>query len=62
MGKINTRAAAKIVGVSEATMRGWRSRDQGPPFWRKGRGIFYDADEVKRWAKGRVARVVPERG
>lgn len=58
--------AAEFLGVSEATLRNWRSSGDGPPFFRVGR-IFYWKRDVDRWLLSRrvesheTSRVVTHR-
>lgn len=46
---------AALLGVDAATVRAWRSRDQGPPYNQpagKGTQATYDPDVVKLFAQG----------
>lgn len=50
---LDTRAAAKILGVKPATLRSWRHRGKGPPFKRATSNKFsscvYTPEEVELW-------------
>lgn len=56
---IDTRAAARMLGLAEITLRMWRvegSPDQ-PPFVRVGRkAVRYSPHALARWAAGRQCR------
>lgn len=50
--KVDTIEAAAILGIAEVTLRKWRKRNYGPPYYRHGPGkgrIFYLTDDVIRW-------------
>jgi DNA-binding transcriptional MerR regulator len=40
---------ADALGVSVHTVRSWRRRGQGPPFYRMFTAIRYDRAEVRTW-------------
>ena len=44
---------APHLDVSTATLRRWRSRDQGPPYVRVGRAIKYAPEAVAQWLASR---------
>jgi len=44
---------APRLDVSTATLRRWRSRDQGPPYVRVGRAIRYVPEAVAQWLASR---------
>ncbi len=46
---VDTRAAARRVGLSESTMRRMRREDRGPPYVRKGRRVLYDVRDLDAW-------------
>lgn len=54
--RLTPAAAAEYLGVSEQTLRNWRSQGRGPAYWRLGR-IFYVRTDLDRWARTR--RVEP---
>lgn len=40
--------AARMIGVSEGTMRNWRNADAGPDYYRIGR-VWYRLVDILRW-------------
>jgi excisionase family DNA binding protein len=40
---------ARLVGVSVHTVRSWRHRGLGPPFYRVGGAVRYRRAEVLQW-------------
>ena len=61
--RVNTNAAAKIIGVKPQTLRAWRCRGHGPKYIRlggpRGRAV-YDVDELDRWLIERTFRSTSE--
>ena len=58
MKLISTGAAAEMLGVSPATLRGWRCSKTGPPFVRlSARNVMYDENDIERYIAER--RFVP---
>lgn len=49
---LRPRDAAELTGISEGTLRNWRSAEKGPPFRRAGRAILYPRDELIEWIEG----------
>lgn len=41
---------ARVLGVPERTLEGWRLTRAGPPWLKLGRHVKYDRDEVLSWA------------
>jgi hypothetical protein len=56
---LDSHAAARLLGVSERTLRGWRCERQGPPYRALGRTIRYRRDELLAWADAQ--QPAPER-
>lgn len=55
---ISTKEAAKRMGVSEATLRGWRCAKTGPPFTRlTKRSVKYDERDIHLYVAER--RFIP---
>jgi len=50
---IDTRAAAEYLGVAVHTLENGRHRGGGPPFYRVGRKVVYDARELDGWLSER---------
>jgi hypothetical protein len=42
---------ARLLGVLERTMEGWRLTRSGPPWLKLGRHVKYDRDDVLVWAR-----------
>ena len=53
--------AAK-VNAPEATLRYWRSRNEGPPMWRRGRRLVAFEDEVDAWLDEQAVADAARRG
>jgi hypothetical protein len=54
--KVNTKKAAEILTelgrpTKEATLNSLRSTGGGPPFYKSGKYILYDTDDLAEWAK-----------
>ncbi len=50
--------AAKYIGVSEATLRLWRSRGEGPRYFRAGEKLVrYRRSDLDAWIETRLSRV-----
>lgn len=56
MGRLNDRGASEVLGVSRPTIRKM-TRERTIPFYRVGRRIVFDADELSAWL--RAQRVAP---
>lgn len=44
---ITAAQVAEIFGVREGTVRRWRQRNTGPPYYKVGRSIRYDLKEIE---------------
>ena len=44
-----TRQVSDQTGIPEQTLRGWRSRGEGPPWFRLGRSVRYRQRDIDRW-------------
>lgn len=42
---------ARLLGVPERTLEGWRLTRSGPPWLKLGRHVKYDRDEAFSWAR-----------
>lgn len=49
LGMITATEAAVMIGVSSATMAGWRKTGRGPAWYRMGNRPVYRRQEVERW-------------
>lgn len=57
MQRITPEKTAEILEVSTRTLANWRSDGGGPAFYKKGRIVFYDLQEVEDFERQRVRRV-----
>jgi predicted DNA-binding transcriptional regulator AlpA len=46
---LTDRQLARLLQLSQGTIRGWRSADKGPKFIRAVGSIRYPVDELRRW-------------
>lgn len=46
--RLTSAEAAALLGISDATLRTWRSAGRGPSFYRCGR-VFYTRDDLAAW-------------
>jgi phage terminase Nu1 subunit (DNA packaging protein) len=46
---VDTKEAAKLIGLAEQTMSLWRSQGRGPAFLRVGSRIRYHLDDLSNW-------------
>ena len=55
---LNTAQAAELMGISPATLRGWKAQRIGPPFIQLSpRCVRYDERDIRQYVNER--RVVP---
>lgn len=57
MGRlVDTREAARLVGVAEGTVISWRTDGKGPAWQYHDNGIWirYDTDELERFRRRRI--------
>lgn len=48
---MGTEEVSEMLGVSQATLRAWRSRNVGPANFKVGRKTVYMAGDVTAWVK-----------
>lgn len=47
---VRRKDAARLLGVSEGTLRNWEAERRGPPFIRgAGRAVLYELARLKNW-------------
>lgn len=50
---LSTKEVAEVVGLTDQTLRQWRMRGEGPPYYRVGDGrryrVRYDIEKVEAW-------------
>lgn len=53
---VDDRTLERLTPIKRVTWQVWRSRGEGPPFYRVGRRCLYKLAEVSAWLEsGRVA-------
>jgi DNA-binding transcriptional MerR regulator len=50
-------AVAKLLRITEGTLRNWRSQGLGPPYLKLGAGVVYRRADVLAWIEAQ--RVIP---
>ncbi len=59
---VSTAQAAEFLEVHPQTMRRWRQKHEGPPYYTVGRSrAVYRVTDLKKWAAKRMVRVVPQK-
>ena len=53
---VDTREAAKRLGLAPSTLARYRTTGEGPWFYRLGRCVRYRGDDLEEWAAGRRGR------
>jgi hypothetical protein len=48
--------AAREIHVQKQTMAAWRSRDEGPPYVKVGKLVFYRPSHIRQWLESRIVR------
>ncbi len=49
--------AARMMGVSRYTLRGWRQQQRGPHYHKVGRRVVYSLDDLRQYMAAR--RITP---
>jgi len=57
---LSTPAVAEITGLSQVTLRRWRTTGGGPRFVRLGRAVRYRSDDVNAFVEARTFRSTSE--
>lgn len=50
---MSNRQAAQFVGLTESTLNRFRVTGGGPPYFKVGRYVRYDEDDLQVWMKSR---------
>ncbi len=50
---LDTRRAAKVLGMSSRTLEKWRGLGTGPPFLKLGRRVLYSTTDLEAWIRSR---------
>ena len=53
MKLLDEKAVSAEYGIALPTLRGWRVRGNGPPFFKIGSSVRYRAEDIERWLEGR---------
>ncbi len=56
-GMVSAKEAAKILGITEETLRIWRARSSGPPYIKLFGRYRYVLDDIAKWQDSQ--RVTP---
>jgi excisionase family DNA binding protein len=56
MAQLTTAEAAHLLGIAEATLHEWRTRNEGPSYTKTGRLIRYPDYEIERWIRERTIK------
>ena len=54
--RLRTPAAAKYLGLAPRTLEKMRLTGNGPQYYKLGRAVVYDTQDLDRWIGGRVRR------
>ena len=46
---LDTKEVTGRTGIPAETLRYWRHRNEGPPSWKLGKRVVYDAAELQAW-------------
>ena len=50
---LDTRRAAKVIGMSRRTLEKWRTLGKGPPYLKLGRRVLYSSTDLEAWIESR---------
>lgn len=50
---MSNRQAAKFVGLAESSLNRFRVTGDGPPYFKVGRYVRYDEEDLQAWMKSR---------
>ena len=56
--KLRTPAAAALLGVRPNTLEVWRHQKRGPKFYKIGRCVVYDEDDLEAYVAAHVVLTV----
>ena len=57
---LDTAAASRRTGVSESTLQKWRGTGAGPAYFKLGRLVRYDGNDLIEWMGSRRIRSTSE--
>jgi hypothetical protein len=58
--RLTLKQATEYLNIPENTLRWWRTCNEGPRSYALGRKVFYDRDDLDRWAE--VQKAATTRG
>lgn len=56
--RVDTKLAAKILGLSAGTLEVWRCHGRGPRYKKIGRRVFYDLVDLESFANAQTVETV----
>ena len=54
---LNTEEAAKYIRVAPKTLANYRSLEQGPHYWKNGKQIIYDPDDLDDYLEANMRKI-----
>lgn len=48
-GQVASKTAAKVIGVSQSTLKDWRSKEKGPCYVRRNDRVWYPLRDLARY-------------
>jgi len=50
----------RLYGISRKYLNTMRHRKEGPPYWKVGGRIYYEAKDVELWIRSKGRKIIPE--
>jgi excisionase family DNA binding protein len=50
---LKSKELAEVLGLEDNTLRIWRARAEGPPYYKVGSTVRYDEERVREWLEDR---------
>ena len=50
---LRSKELAEVFGLEDNTLRIWRAKGEGPPFYKIGKSVRYDQDKVREFLQER---------
>ena len=57
---VNTKRAARLLGISPRTLEKWRGQGTGPQFLKFGKRVVYSVTDIEAWMRSRRRRSTAE--
>jgi predicted DNA-binding transcriptional regulator AlpA len=51
---LKSKELAEVFGLEDNTLRIWRARAEGPPYYKVGSSVRYDQEKVREWLEDRA--------